>query len=899
MKKFNLFKKCILYVAFIISFLNADARGPRADLNSLTDAQRLELCGLVDNWLTTYLIAFHGDDFDNFHTTNDYLRWHRDHFIDLERFILEQDPSGIKGYDRYVPFPKWDPSKVIPSYFNGFDASGGNYNNISSKCTRTGCVTREDYVNTNPGYKFNQSGSFNENLPLPARFSGSGTLCSFTGGWPFTSRNFDFSDVADYSDNQQYTYHNFGHLAFDINSTNFSIMGTGFGNNRAAGAFIFWAWHAWIDDLWWSWDACHKQNTNAYDLATGITIPSGSTVSWNTSGNIKKIQGKVIVEPGAILVIENGQIVEMLDDYYTDQPCGFEVRAGTGGQIGGILLIRSGAILRGITSLGINRTVGGGTTKSRDKNTNLDIYPDSKVYYLSQWPGIVVKGDASKDALSTIQGLVMIDGSSGNVIIQNAKTGITSENGGRITCTKGIFRNCSTAVELKPYLSPSNNEVSGSNFVETTFEVNDHITRYFTNDNMYMHYNHDFHDVILVKMTRVRGVDFAGCKFLNNDLNIYTVGHNNTRGTGIKSIESSYALHNNGIGTMNPLTECPEFSGLIQCEFQNLSFGIDATVASGTSVRNEIGVQQTIFNNIHDAVSANAIDNLKIFRSTFSYDIATAKFPPGVAGSHMHFINTSDNHQNIIFDNTLTSNEPVGTFISLFCTSITHEFSKVQKNNFFGTSIAPLDVIGVEVNGNNLKTDIKCNVFNQRFNACILNGGVLKTQGSPTLSAGNLFMTDLYPACTIDPEQHLKNDFGASVFTYFFKSLIPFEEPICSTSTIITNDVGLGISPNDGDQESAKLCDLNCIGRGLNVRTPEQKSMFKIYPNPANTKFTLEVLSRIGTIKLYDAIGKLVWTQAVESTFTDVDVSQYHRGIYQVVLEQKGIINTTQKLIVK
>ncbi len=683
-----------------------------------------------------------------------------------------------------------------------------------------------------------------------------------------------------------------------------SQMGT-LGPNRAAAVFLFWAWHAWIDDMWWSWDACHRQNNgttiiDAYDLATGITIPSGTTVTWNTAGNVKKIQGKVIVEPGAILVIENGQIVEMLDDYYTDQACGFEVRAGTGGLMGGILLIRTGAILRGITSMGLHKTSGLGANKSTDKNTGLDIYPDAKVFYLSQWPGIVVKGDATKDALSSIQGMVMIDGSSGTVLIQNAKTAITSENGGRITCTKGIFRNCSTAIELKPYLSPSDNEVSGSNFTETTFEVNDHISRYFTNDNMYMHYNHDFHDVILVKMTRVRGVDFAGCKFLNNDLHIYAVGHNNTRGTGIKSIESSYALHKNGLGTMNSQTGCPEFAGSIQCEFQNLSFGIDATVASGTSVRNEIGIQQTIFTNIHDAVSTNAIDNLKIFGSTFSYDIANAKFPPGVPGSHMHFINTSQNHQNIIFDNTLTSNEPTGTFVSIFCSSLTHEFSKVQKNHFFGTSIAPSDAIGVEVNGNNLQTDIKCNDFYQRFNACILNRGVLKTQGSSLLSAGNRFITDAYPACTIDPEQHLKNDFGAGAFTYFYKSAILNEEPTCATSTIITTDIGLlGISPNDVNQESAKLCELNCLGRGLSVRTPEQKSMLKIYPNPANTKFTIEVLTPVGTLKLYDAIGKLVWTQYIESTFTEVDVSQYPKGIYQVVLEQKGIINTAQKLIVK
>jgi hypothetical protein len=105
----------------------------------------------------------HGDDFGRFHTTNDYLRWHRDHFQDLEKYILEQDPNRALGYSKYVPFPKWDPNTPVPVYFNGWDPSLNQFNNISSKCSDpagTGCRTREDYLNTNPGYKFNQSNNF-------------------------------------------------------------------------------------------------------------------------------------------------------------------------------------------------------------------------------------------------------------------------------------------------------------------------------------------------------------------------------------------------------------------------------------------------------------------------------------------------------------------------------------------------------------------------------------------------------------------------------------------------------------------------------------------------------------------------------------------------------------------
>jgi hypothetical protein len=911
MKKFNLFKKCILYVAFIISFLNADARGPRADLNSLTDAQRLELCGLVDNWLTTYLIAFHGDDFDNFHTTNDYLRWHRDHFVDLERYLTEQ------GKTQYVPFPKWNPANPVPSYFNGFDASGNPYNNISSKCGGgAGCRTREDYVNTNPGYKFNQNGQFNVNLPLPTRFSSSGSLCTFNSSmaWNPSARTFNFSDVADYSDNQQYYYHNSGHSSFDrvavtggTPDIDRSLMGN-LRPNRASAAYIFWAWHAWIDDMWWGWDACHRQNngttvTDAYDIANGLTILSGTTVIWGSGGNIKKIQGKIIIQPGATLIIQSGQIVEMLDDYYTDQDCGFEVQAGSGGSSGGKLIVRTGAILRGITSLGKDKTSGLGADKSVDRaSTPNFIYPDAKVYYLSQWPGIVVKGDPTKNARDNAHGQVIIDGydiATDFVLIQNAKTAITSIDGGIIKCVKAVFRNCSTAVDIKPYLSPSNNDENESSFGLTTFEVTDQITRYFTNDNMYMHYLHDFHEVVHVKLDGVRGIDFAGCIFRNTDprnTSAYggTGGHTNARGTGIKSLNSTYALHKDGIPVYDDIKKCISYPGFAKCEFHDLSFGIVASNNAGSTVNTEIGIQDAIFNNNHDGIVFTDGNNIKIYTSAFAYNSATSLFPAGLPASHMHFIQSWKSKQNVIYDNTFTSNEPVSDFIEIVNQFNNYDMTKVQNNTFTSNAVLPpssTGCIAVKILGDNLNTDIKCNTFSDKFNFCItIPSGALKNQGSSSLSAGNTF-----PIC-VGGEMHIQNQ-SPNNFDYYFKGSA--ENPNCHTpSTVNTFDISLTPSGKSPREEGGKLCELSCIGYGLSTKSIEGYEYFKIYPNPAHSKFTIELKTPKGVVKLYDVMGKLVLTQKLESLETELDVSKLGKGIYQVVLEQSGTINTGQKLIV-
>ncbi len=331
------FFKGVLFVLVISLSLSLNARSVRRNINTYTDAEKLELIGLIDGWLTIYLSTMHGDDFARFHTTNDYLRWHRDHFQDLEKYILEQDPNGALGYNKYVPFPKWDPNTPVPVYFNGWDPSSNPYNNISSKCNdpaATGCRTREDYLNTNPGYKFNQNNNFKfgtTNLaPLPAFFKSTGSLCSPATVYTSGARAYEFTDFSDYSDFSQIFYHNRGHISFDINSFGSIAEQSQMGNlssNRASAVYVFWLWHAWVDDMWWDWDAnCRHQNNgttikDAYDEPNGFTVATGTTRTLNINGNIFKVQGKIIVEPDATLIIENGQILEILDDYFTNQSC--------------------------------------------------------------------------------------------------------------------------------------------------------------------------------------------------------------------------------------------------------------------------------------------------------------------------------------------------------------------------------------------------------------------------------------------------------------------------------------------------------------------------------------------------------------------------------------------------
>ncbi len=82
---------------------------------------------------------------------------------------------------------------------------------------------------------------------------------------------------------------------------------------------------------------------------------------------------------------------------------------------------------------------------------------------------------------------------------------------------------------------------------------------------------------------------------------------------------------------------------------------------------------------------------------------------------------------------------------------------------------------------------------------------------------------------------------------------------------------------------------------------PNQKpnSIFRIYPNPTNTTFTVQAkdLAQLKSIQVFNALGQLVYTQRAEIENT-IDVSGFSKGLYMVeVRTDKGVAR--EKLMVE
>ena len=913
------------------------ARSERPDLNDdFSDAQRKELCELLNEWLTLELIEGHGQNIARFESTNDFLRWNRDQIRDLEKFLMRANRP------QYVPLPKWDPSKPVPSYFNGRTASGAIYNNISSKCTNDwsnafdhGCRASEDY-SSGGLYEFNQSGSFNGYLPLNPYLDKNQFICD-GGTTNVSNRTYIWGNMSDMSDFIHYFDHRFLHNSFDYppSSSNpndpnqFSVSGaSGFGNPsfgstygygfpiRMTASFIYWPMHAFYDDIWFEFDNCMigrnvSSNTYSYTITNGYSTGLGTTV-WDNPNSIIKILGTLTVSWNSTLIIKSGQIVEFLDDYYSTLPGGILVQKGDvmSSRPGGRLIIEDGAILRGITSLGtdINTTLNYASeprtvTATSTPTNKTYIYPDRKMYYLSGWKGIEVEGYPNELNSSILQGRVEIDGSSEEVLIQEAEVGIRSINGGVIKCTGARFLNCQTSVDISNYTK----EVTESYFKNSIFERGDQRTKYFTDDNAYAFRKNDFRDLVFVELNGAKGVGFSACTFINTDPNIFDHDIANNRGTGIYAVNSDVYLHKDGNATKDELTDCPVYDGTNKCSFEGLSYGIRA-LADGVPTGawdGHLEAQDVEFTDCFVAADVRQSEDAKFYDCTFTYDEANALFNAATSANPQRFVYCKGNLRavvhgkktedppmsgNLIYSSTLSTNSPIATLIEMDG-GTSNYFNRVIANQLQNTSPSPASH-GVLTRNDNSNSEITCNSF-EGFTGAIYNLGSLKdhTKGDP----GNEFM---------DPSQgmevHLRTD-GTPPTSFRYTNFTG-----SSGKSGGAPNFGLDVTPNvtitNGGTGTGELrCELTCRGEhvGIDEIVPIMDAF--IYPNPNSGIFTIVIGSQMTlkdiTVEVSDQFGRVVLETTPTSYKERLNFVQ-PAGVYIVQIMEDSILKSRTKMVI-
>ena len=85
------------------------------------------------------------------------------------------------------------------------------------------------------------------------------------------------------------------------------------------------------------------------------------------------------------------------------------------------------------------------------------------------------------------------------------------------------------------------------------------------------------------------------------------------------------------------------------------------------------------------------------------------------------------------------------------------------------------------------------------------------------------------------------------------------------------------------------------------INENKSKPAFSVYPNPGNGNFKV-VFSKTmdADIRVFSLIGSLVEERTINSTYTNLDISSYGKGMYMIqITDRKTGLSTTEKLIVQ
>ncbi|MES2780556.1 MAG: immunoglobulin-like domain-containing protein, partial [Bacteroidota bacterium] len=74
-----------------------------------------------------------------------------------------------------------------------------------------------------------------------------------------------------------------------------------------------------------------------------------------------------------------------------------------------------------------------------------------------------------------------------------------------------------------------------------------------------------------------------------------------------------------------------------------------------------------------------------------------------------------------------------------------------------------------------------------------------------------------------------------------------------------------------------------------------------IYPNPNKGQFTIanKENTRIASVKIMDAVGRMVYQQATQSKEVDVDLTAMNKGLYLVIIKDENGKELTSKIIIQ
>jgi hypothetical protein len=703
--------------------------------------------------------------------------------------------------------PKWDPTKSVPTYFNGYDPIGGSFNNIAT-LSNVSTIKHEDYRTYSAISQIKLGGSY---------YGLVSNVCTYTNDPNSLSFSLDL-------------YRNAVSLGFP-SSTLIS-------HNEHFDPFIAWPLAAYIDDIWTNWDQCNITNNgssilNAWDLPNGLDLstltagypgynPSSKTLTWdnhypissptNNYQNKIVIKGRIIIPAGYTLKITNGQRVEFEDERYACLSSGIDVLESTvTGTNGGRLIVENNSILDGISSLGNGSRPSSGTAIGG-------------MFYKCRWSGINVFGNSDPSFglsfNSNLHGKVSI---TSGATIKNAQVGIQSNPGGNNNRGGGIivtdnanFKNNRRSIGFFNYIEPvsmpshlSLSNINHSVFSTTNTPINGYIegavliTPTPSSPPYYMETGRSIGDFIAD--WNVDGVKIGYNNF-SQDYNILSAIPGYNLGTGIVSIDASYSVQRGDDPMIGIGYGCIRPTGGGNT-FENLSQGI---VYSNSINPLGLNIFENNFINVTRGIYGSGEENSRIYGNNFTF---TSNFNWDATIGNSTSIKLESSKGYSIFENsinwpsTIPLNNASYTGISVYSSNLSSSGkAPINNNNKFKEDANPSPInefYGLVTVFDILAPDIKCNDFSLGSASFICDwftNSDIKNQGNSSYGAGNIFSAT--PKSLVNIYDKRPSSAPIPAFTYYYSG----SSPLVSTS------INLSFSPSMPTCTLASYCEIYNMG---------------------------------------------------------------------------------------
>lgn len=235
-------KITLLLIAVIFTAIQGFAQ-VRPDIYSFTSAQRTMLVNAMMEYIDADVVKRHCDHYmttgGHIHSDFDFLPFHRTYIEGMEDYLLSKGTA----YHIFVPLPKWDPIVSVPMEFQVVDPDCGTFSCVMGSTASCG-----NPINWNTNY------ATPIHLQLP-------NICTLNMDPTFPNPGSDGQgNVAPngLSRRIESPWHDMLH----------NTMGGVMLNFRSPAIPAFWLWHAYVDDVWKTWECnCVKSGLDgSFDL---------------------------------------------------------------------------------------------------------------------------------------------------------------------------------------------------------------------------------------------------------------------------------------------------------------------------------------------------------------------------------------------------------------------------------------------------------------------------------------------------------------------------------------------------------------------------------------------------------------------------------------------------------